>query len=59
MSCGVDRRRGLDPMLPWLWRRPEATAQIGPLTWEPPYAVGVALKKWVGGVNTAELRRCC
>ena len=29
----------------WLWRRPAATAPIGPLAWEPPYAVGAALKK--------------
>ena len=27
----------------WLWRRPVAAAQ--PLAWEPPYAMGVALKK--------------
>ena len=27
------------------WRRPAATALIGPLAWEPPYASGVALKK--------------
>ena len=26
----------------WLWRRPVATAPIGPLAWEPPYAVGAA-----------------
>ena len=25
--------------------RPVATAPIGPLSWEPPYAMGVALKK--------------
>ena len=24
MSCGVGRRRGLDPMLLWLWRGPVA-----------------------------------
>ena len=42
MSYGVGRRRGLDPELPWLWRRPVATAPIKPLAWEPPYAVGVA-----------------
>ena len=35
--------RGLDPKL--LWRRPETTALIGPLAWEPPYANGVALKR--------------
>ena len=28
-----------------LWRRPVATALIGPLAWEPPYAAGVALEK--------------
>ena len=28
-----------------LWCRPAATAPIGPLAWEPPYAVSVALKK--------------
>ena len=31
MSCGVDCRRGSDP-------------EIRPLTWELPYAAGVALK---------------
>ena len=42
MSCGVGRRRGSDPELLWLWRRPAATALIGPLAWEPPYAAGAA-----------------
>ena len=28
----------------WLWYRLAAVALIGPLAWEPPYAVGVALK---------------
>ena len=42
MSCGVGCRRGSDPVLLWLWRRPVATAPIGPLAWEPPYAVGAA-----------------
>ena len=45
MSCGVGCRLGLDPMLLWLWRGLEATALIGPLAWEPPYAAGVALEK--------------
>ena len=45
MSCGVGHRHGLDPTLLWLWRRPAATAQIGPLAWEPPYAAGTALAK--------------
>ena len=30
----------LDPMLLWLW-----AALIGPLSWEPLYAAGVALEK--------------
>ena len=42
VSCGVGRRCGLDPALLWLWRRLLATAPIGPLAWEPPYAVGAA-----------------
>jgi len=29
----------------WLWCRPAATALIGPLAWEPPYAAGAALEK--------------
>ena len=45
MSCGVGHRRGLDPMLLWLWHGLVATALTGPLAWEPPYAVGVALEK--------------
>ena len=28
----------------WLWCRPAAVAPIGPLAWEPPYAMGAALK---------------
>ena len=34
-----------DPMLLWLWCRPAATAPIRPLAWEPPYAMGTALKR--------------
>ena len=45
VSCGVGRRRGLDPTLLWLWHRPAVTAPIRPLAWEPPYAVDAALKK--------------
>ena len=47
MSCGVGSRRGLDPMLLWLWCRLAATAiaPIRPLTSEPLYAMGVALEK--------------
>ena len=29
----------------WLWRRLAATAPIGPLAWEPPYASDAALKR--------------
>ena len=42
MSCGVGCRRGSDPVLLWLWRRPVATAPIRPLAWEPPHAARAA-----------------
>ena len=45
MSCGVGRRCDSDLVLLWLWRRLAATAPIGPLAWEPPYAADVALKR--------------
>ena len=45
MSCGVGLRRSSDPTLLWLWCRLVATAPIGPLAWELPYAVGAALKR--------------
>ena len=45
VSCGAGHRRGLDPVLLWLWCRPVATALIRPLAWEPPYAAGAALEK--------------
>ena len=45
MSCGVGRRRGLDPVFLWLWCKLATTAQIRPLAWEPPCSVGVALEK--------------
>ena len=44
MSCDVGHRRGSDPTLLSLWRRPVSTALIRPLAWEPPYAAGAALK---------------
>ena len=44
MSCGVGCRRYLDLALLWLWCRPAATALIRPLAWEPPFAMGAALK---------------
>ena len=39
VSCGVGHRCGSDPALLWFWNGPAAPIQ--PLTWEPPYAVGV------------------
>ena len=41
----VGGRHSLDLVLLWLWRRPAATALIGPLAWEPPHATGAALEK--------------
>ena len=41
VSCSVDHRRSSDAALLWLWLRPVATAPIGPLAWEPPYAMSV------------------
>ena len=38
-------RYSSDPELLWLWRRPETTAPIRLLAWEPPYAGGAALEK--------------
>ena len=43
-GCGVGRRRGSDPVLLWLWWRPAAAAPISPPAWDPPCAVGGALK---------------
>ena len=45
MSCGVSGRRILDLALLWLWCRVAAVAPIQPLAWEPPYDMGVALKR--------------
>ena len=45
MSCGVGHGRGLDLALLWLWYKLAAIALIRLLAWEPPYAVGAALKK--------------
>ena len=45
MSYGIGCRHGSDLAMLWLWRRPAAAAPTQPLTWEPPYAAGEALKK--------------
>ena len=44
-SCGVGHRGYSDLTLLWLWCRLVSTAPIRPLAREPPYAMGVALKK--------------
>ena len=44
MTCGVGLRHSSDPALLWLWHKPTAVALIGPIAWEPLYAMGVALK---------------
>ena len=45
MSDGVAHGCGSDPVSLLLWCRPLAIAPIQPQVWEPPYAVGSALKK--------------
>ena len=45
MSFSVACRHDLDPALLWLWCRPGASALIGPLAWELPYATGTAVKR--------------
>ena len=45
MSCGVGHRRVSDLAWPWLLLWPAAIALIRPLALEPPYAVGMALKR--------------
>ena len=37
----------------WLWRRPAATVLIGPPAWDPPHAVGSALKRQTWIKNTS------
>ena len=57
MSCGTGRRPGSDSALMWLWRRPAAaTASIGPLAWEPPYAAGAALKRQKDNNNNKKIK---
>ena len=43
VSCGIGCRRGSDLTLLWLWLW--LWLAIRPLSWEPPYATGAALKK--------------
>ena len=44
MNCGVSCRHSSDAALLWLWHRPAVVASIRPLAWEPPNAMGEALK---------------
>ena len=47
MRYGVGHRCGSNPALVVLWHRSVATAWIGSLAWEPPYAAGAALKRQI------------
>ena len=54
MSCGEVHRCSSDLALLWLWYRQVATALIGPLAWEPPYAMVAAVKRQKKKENTGE-----
>ena len=41
----MDRRRDSDPVLMWLWHRPQPQLHFEPLAWEPPYATSGPKKK--------------
>ena len=45
VSCGVGRRRGLDPVLLWLWHRLAPAAPIQTLVLELRFAMGMSLKR--------------
>ena len=51
VNCGVGRRLSSDLMLLWL----AAVTPIGPLAWEPPCAVGAALKKKKKNSNNMDI----
>ena len=57
VSCGVGCRLDLDPELLWLWHRPAAVTPIQPLAWEPPCAVGVALKSKKEGRKEEKIKK--
>ena len=44
-SSSGPAQRVKDLVLLWLWCRPVAKVLIRPLAWEPPHAMGVALKR--------------
>ena len=56
MSCGIDCRHGLEPVLLWLWRKPAAVALIHPLALELPYIMGAALQSKKKGQAVRKLR---
>ena len=58
MSCGVGCRHGLDPVLLWLQGTLVAAATIRPLAWEPPYAMGMTLKKTKDKKDQVRGHRC-
>ena len=45
MSCGIGHRYISDLALWWLWHWQVATVLTGPLAWEPPYVMGIALRR--------------
>ena len=53
MSCDVGHTCCSDLVLWWLWHRLAVVAPIQPVTWELPYAAGVALisKKKITSVD--------
>ena len=57
MSCGVGQRFGSDLALLWLCCRQEATTPIGPPTWEPPYAMGAAIKEKPKQTNKKQTKK--
>ena len=59
VSCGVGRRLGSDLALLWPWHTLAAVAPIGPLAWEPPYAVGAALKRQKKKKKKIQSRTSC
>ena len=53
-----------DSVLLWLWCRPAASALIGPLAWDTPYAMGATLRRQnktnqkTHKKSTEEVREC-
>ena len=45
VSCSVNHKQGLVPMLLWLWPKLAIAVLIQPLAWELSYVAGMALKR--------------